>query len=136
MGKMFDDIHMELNCLDDFLKFLNENEVDTKVHNGGILFDIDEGSKMLIKKENGILQPILVPDDLETMGLILSILLERSKSGNYILFGYLITFLKNAGIDGVWNKDENIFKVYESENVWYIIGCNEDGISVNKFEGY
>ena len=134
MGMSFENnVHVESNCLDDLINFLNENDVKSSIHNGGILFDVDEESKVLIKRENGVLRPILVPGDLETTGLILSILLERSKPGNHIIFGYLTTFLGNAGVNAVWNKEENAFKVYESDCVWYIIGCGDESVSVSKY---
>jgi len=136
MGMSFDDVRVELECLENLLEFLNDNGAQVGSRNGGILFEVDGGSKILVKKERENLQAIFVPNDMETSGLILSILLEKCKTGNHIIFGYLESFLDNIGIESKWNKEDNIFKINESDNTWYIVMCTDNGIGINKYDSW
>ena len=126
---------IEFDCIDDFVRFLNENDIEACSYRSGILFHVDEGAKVLVKKGGDELQASIVPNDTETIGLIMSILLEKSSIGRRMVFGYLTSFLTGMGVKGEWDNDESVFKVSVSKDTWYDVLPTNDGIVINKHIG-
>lgn len=124
-----DGTRIEMNCLESLFIFLRQNDINVGSHNNGILFHVDEGAKILVKKENEDIKAVFVPSDLETTGLIMSILLEKSNIGNLMVFGYLVSFLAKVGIEGSY--DEGML-IVNDENMRYCVKADENGIKVNR----